>query len=152
EDLLKHDANQAARYALHANRGMMRIRRSIKVPTNGSTAVPSRKAAPPEADQWLAKGIDDLQRAVDLRPNLYEASIALASAYAHQKEWAKALGCLDEALRRQPNEAGFRAIYFNRARIDEQRLDEVAALADIDRALAVQHDPTEQEIDEDLIR
>jgi tetratricopeptide (TPR) repeat protein len=78
----------------------------------------------------------DLQAAVALRPDGYQARVNLALVYRRQDKLDAALEQLDRAIRHEPSLA---ALYRERAEVYQRRDDREAALRDLDRA--IQLDP-----------
>jgi serine/threonine protein kinase/tetratricopeptide (TPR) repeat protein len=121
--LLEGRPDASARYVIHVDRGVLRIRQ-----------------------QDYRKAIEDLKSAIALRPDQYQAYLNLARAYQEQRRFDEAESQLDEAIRidlaRAELIAPFRAALFRaRARQEQERRppDLAAALALIDRAISLDH-------------
>jgi eukaryotic-like serine/threonine-protein kinase len=82
EEILRGRPDDDAAYALLVNRGVLHVRQ-----------------------KEFTAAVDDLQRAIGLKPRQYTAYANLAQAYAGEKRWPEALAQLDEALRLQPDKA-----------------------------------------------
>jgi tetratricopeptide (TPR) repeat protein/predicted Ser/Thr protein kinase len=120
--LLDAQPNDDARYVLYNNRAISRV---------GQTR--------------LESAIDDLRRAIDLRPNHYQAYVSLAQTLHVQKRPLEAVAQLDEAIKAaeplvrvaEVEPATLALLYRTRARFQRERDDDAAALADLDHAVAV---------------
>jgi serine/threonine protein kinase/tetratricopeptide (TPR) repeat protein len=112
QQALKRPLSPPARYVLHVNRGVLRIRQDR-----------------------LDDAIADLKIAIELRPNDYQAHVNLAQAYRQQKKTDQALAELDRAVQLEP---GLPLVYRVRARLHLERGELALALADLEQA--IQHD------------
>lgn len=101
--------DKGTRYVLFLHRGALRIRQ-----------------------KKLDLAIDDLQNALDLKPNEYQAHMNLALAYLSRKQFDQALACLDSAIRLGPNEA---EAYRARARVFLALQEPASALAPLEQAV-----------------
>lgn len=99
-----------ARYVLFVNRGVLRVRQ-----------------------ERFADAVRDLQDAIALKPNAYQAYANLAQAYIRQGQMDQALAQLDRAVELEPALA---RVYRLRARLRQERREPALALADFDRAIA----------------
>jgi tetratricopeptide (TPR) repeat protein len=97
------------RYAVHANRGALLIQTG-------------------QVDRALA----ELDRAVNLRPELHHARVSLAEAHQRRGDFRRALAQLNAAVARQPKMAD---LYRQRARLHLKLHDQAAGLADLDQAV-----------------
>jgi tetratricopeptide (TPR) repeat protein len=109
EKLLGEQPDEEARYALHANRGVVHARQ-----------------------KKVAQAIDDLHQAIALRPRQYQAYLTLAQIYQTEKKWDEALRYFNEAVEREP---GYAFLYRNRARLRLERGEPDAALQDFEQAI-----------------
>jgi tetratricopeptide (TPR) repeat protein len=109
---LKGDLPEAARYGLHINRGVLRIRQ-------GRTA----------------DAVDELRRATALRPQQYQGYVNLAQAFVRAQQLDEAVRQLDQAVAREPELA---PLFRTRARVHLLRQDSAAALADLERAIRLE--------------
>jgi len=107
--------DDVARYGVHVNRGLMRIRQG-KLPDAAA----------------------DLAQAIALKPGEYPAHANLAQVYQEQRRWTEARAHLDQALRLSPP-ALQATLYRTRARLHQAQGAFSAALDDYDRAL--KHEP-----------
>ncbi len=120
-------ADDEARYALLVNRGSLRSRQGDRV----------------------ADGLDDLRRAVALRPGKYQAHANLANLHEKQERFDDALAHLDRAVgaasalhRAGELEAATLArLHHDRARVRWKREDFDAALRDFDEAIRLHARP-----------
>jgi tetratricopeptide (TPR) repeat protein/tRNA A-37 threonylcarbamoyl transferase component Bud32 len=103
--------DEAARYVMLVNRGVMRVRRGR-----------SESAA------------EDFRAAIALKSDQFQAYINLAQAYQNLGRLDRALGALDRAIDRFPDRA---VLYRARARVHRLRSDDPRALADLARAVAL---------------
>jgi serine/threonine protein kinase/lipoprotein NlpI len=103
-------ADQDARCALYANRGLLRI-----------------------SEERVAEGLDDLRHAVAIRPRQYQVHLSLALIHEGRKEWATARLEFDRAIDSEP---GIVSLYRARARFYVRRHDYQAALRDFATAIA----------------
>jgi serine/threonine protein kinase/tetratricopeptide (TPR) repeat protein len=78
----------------------------------------------------------DLEAAIRLRPEAYQAYMNLAELHRRRKQWPAALDALGKALDRRPEEAG---LYFSRALVYLETKDPDAARRDFQQVLA--HEP-----------
>ncbi|HXG12712.1 MAG TPA: protein kinase [Gemmataceae bacterium] len=101
-----------ARYVLYANRGVMRLRQGGK----------------------FEEAVDDLRRAMQLRPDQYHTHLSLAQAYRQQKEWDAARQHLAKAIELEP---GLASLYRSRAAVHLERQDLAAALDDFDEVIRI---------------
>jgi len=99
------------RYVMLVNRGVMRIRRG-----NNRTAA------------------DDLNAAVDLKPDQFQAYINLGQAYQNLGRWDDAVATLDRAIARSPRLA---VLYRARGQVHRKRGKDREALADMEQAVAL---------------
>ena len=102
------------RYNLLVNRGVLRIRQ-----------------------KRLPEAVADLQKAIRLKPDLYQAYANLAEAYQGQNDAASGVAQLGEAIRRNPMVV---VLYRNRAHLQMQRKDLAAALRDLHKAIALEEE------------
>jgi eukaryotic-like serine/threonine-protein kinase len=103
-------------YVLYNNRGVMRI----------------------EQEDRLTEGMQDLQEAVRNDSKKYNAYASLADAYARQKNWNESLRHIDLAIAKADNPATKGALYRYRARYHSELQDDAAALADLDKEIAME--------------
>jgi len=82
-----------------------------------------------------ADAVADLSQAVQLRPTLVAARLALAQAHARQRKPALALAELERAITQEPRQA---ALYRTRASIHMEAGNHIAALEDLDQAVALE--------------
>jgi tetratricopeptide (TPR) repeat protein len=115
EEALRHEPNEAAHYGVLVNRGVIRI-----------------------LQKDLAGAVDDLTRAVRLKPEDYPAYVNLAQAYQELKQHQKAGEQLDKAVALKPSPATA-AVYRTRARWHQRQGDLEAALSDLGQA--IRHEP-----------
>jgi serine/threonine protein kinase/tetratricopeptide (TPR) repeat protein len=101
------DAN--ARYVLFVNRGVLRVRQDR-----------------------LDDAIADLQKAIKLMPNEYQAYVNLAQAHRRRKDLNAALAQMDRAVQLEPALAH---LYRLRARLHLERKEPTLALADFEQAI-----------------
>jgi tetratricopeptide (TPR) repeat protein/tRNA A-37 threonylcarbamoyl transferase component Bud32 len=99
-----------ARCALYANRGLLRI-----------------------GEGKVAEGLDDLRRAVGIRPRQYQVHLSLALIYEGRRDWARAEQEFQQAIDAGP---GVASLYRIRARFHLRRHDLQAALRDFATAIA----------------
>jgi tetratricopeptide (TPR) repeat protein len=105
-----------ARYVLHANRGVMRIRQVTK--------------------EAVEKGIEDFKEAIRLKPKEYQAYASLAQVYESQGRLDLAVPYLDQAIARAVKQKVNAALlYRSRARLDEQMGSLEKALGDLERTI-----------------
>jgi tetratricopeptide (TPR) repeat protein/tRNA A-37 threonylcarbamoyl transferase component Bud32 len=102
-------SDAASRYVLHLNRGTLALK---------------------QAD--AAAAIGAFEKAMHEKPELYQAYANLAEAYARQDRLPEAVGQLNQAIEREPANAG---LYRARALLEQRAGDRGAALADLERAI-----------------
>lgn len=112
EQAQTYSLDDAGRYALLVNRGVLRVRQSR-----------------------LAEAERDLEAAVVLRPHLYQGHVNLAEVYVQQKHYVPALEQLNRAVECEP---GLAALYRTRAYVHARQQDFSAALRDLERGLALE--------------
>jgi tetratricopeptide (TPR) repeat protein len=111
-----------ARYVLYNNRGVMRLGQKDK-------------------GAWEA-GIEDLQKAAELRPGQYQAHASLAEAFGLRRQAEEAIKQVNEAItlaERQARDGALRPVklallHHSRARLHLQRKDPDAAVRDLTEA------------------
>jgi tetratricopeptide (TPR) repeat protein len=126
-EALKRKPKPDARYAILVNRGLFRSRQR----------------------GWADKAKADLQRAVRLKPDQYQAYANLAGLYQRQQQLGAAVEQLDRAIavaepqvdNRRLEPAALALLYHNRAWLRWQRSDLEAALRDFDRSLRLKPAP-----------
>jgi serine/threonine protein kinase/tetratricopeptide (TPR) repeat protein len=106
------DLPESALYGLYINRGVMRIRQGKK-----------------------EEAIADLCRATELRKEQYQGYLNLAHAFVEKKDLDEAIRQLDVAVTKAPELA---PLYRTRAQVHLLREDAKAALADLDKAVALE--------------
>lgn len=104
--------DETARYNLLVNRGVLRIRQ-----------------------KKLTEAVADLEKAIALKPALFQGYANLAQAYQEQKKLDEAIVRFDDAIQLQK---GLAALYRNRARLQLQRNNPVAALGDFEEAIRLE--------------
>jgi tetratricopeptide (TPR) repeat protein len=98
------------KYAIHVNRGVMRIRQGL-----------------------LAEGMADLERAIESKPSQYQGYVNLAQGYEKRNEFAKAVEQINKAIERAP--ASTQAtLYRIRAQLHKELQDSESALSDLKQA------------------
>jgi tetratricopeptide (TPR) repeat protein len=108
--LLQDKPSKDARHVLYATRGVLWLEQGE-----------------------LEKAVADLQEAIRLKPQEYQAYVTLAHVYQKQKQWDKAQAQLDKAVEFAPDLA---FLYRLRARIHLERPDHLnAALRDCEKAI-----------------
>jgi tetratricopeptide (TPR) repeat protein len=130
---------------MYANRGVLRIREANHAATCQQAVLgaltPCGPAAPLQGlpllylkpkPASLAEAITDLERAIAIRPNQYQAYVSLAQIYQGQGIWDRALGMYGKAIKHEPNLA---FLYRMRARLHLEVQNLEAALDDFARAL-----------------
>jgi tetratricopeptide (TPR) repeat protein/predicted Ser/Thr protein kinase len=121
---LERKPDDEARYVLFNNRGVMRI-----------------------GQKKFAEGVADLEQAVRLRPEQYQAYASLGEACRLQKKLDEARTVIDKALSVAAEQVKkndvppetLALLYHNRARVNVERKDTDTALQDLKNALA--HEP-----------
>jgi eukaryotic-like serine/threonine-protein kinase len=113
-------------YGVLVNRGAMRIRRG----TN-------------------EQAMQDLVRAIQLKPNQYQAHANLGLAYRNEERWAEALEQFDIAIRLAPDQS---SLYHNRGLISLNRQDLAAALSDFEQAINLASGPIQSVVDDHVQR
>ncbi len=91
---------------------------------------------------WFQQGkldnaVADLRAAIGLKPTEYQARVTLAQVYQRQRKWADAAAVLGEAVRLEPDLAFLHRLRA-RLHLEREEPDLAAALADIDRAIALE--------------
>ncbi len=102
--------DDAARYVMLVNRGVMRVRGG------------RHEAA-----------IEDFQAAIRSKPDQFQAYVDLAQAYQNLERFDDAMGVLNRAIARNPRQS---VLYRTRASIHKHLSDGSRALEDLDRAIA----------------
>jgi tetratricopeptide (TPR) repeat protein len=115
-----------ARYVLSVNRGVLGIRTGR-----------------------FDHAIDNLNSAIKLKPNAYQAFVNLAQAHRAQGKLEKALAPLDRAIELEPRLAH---LYRLRARLHVERNEPDQALADFDRAIDCHDAASPLDIDDHVER
>jgi serine/threonine protein kinase/tetratricopeptide (TPR) repeat protein len=115
-----------ARYVLAVNRGVLHIRTGR-----------------------FGDAINELNAAIKLKPNAYQAFVNLAQAYRGQGSLAKALEPLQRAIELEP---GLAHLYRLRARLYLERNEPDLALADFDRAIEHQDAAGPVQVDDHIER
>jgi len=123
EAALKAPLLDSARYGLLINRGVLRIRQGR-----------------------LDSAVTDLQKAIALRPQLYQGYVNLAQAHLKAQHLEDAIKQLDLAIHREP---GLASLFRTRARVRLLSGDQSAALADLDQAIRLGSDAAPQVLAED---
>jgi tetratricopeptide (TPR) repeat protein len=103
------EADEFARYGIHVNRGVMRVRQGR-----------------------LEEAVAEFDRAIAVKPDAYQAYVNQAEAYQQLKQLSEAVARLDRAISLEP---GMPALYRLRAQLYLQREDPDAALRDLDQAI-----------------
>ena len=111
QDALKRPLDDAARYTLLVNHGVLHIRQDR-----------------------LDAAAADFRSAIALKPELYQAHVNLAQVYVKQEQVDKAVAALDEAIKREPALA---TLYRTRARLQIQLKAFSLALNDLEHAIAL---------------
>jgi eukaryotic-like serine/threonine-protein kinase len=119
-NLLDREPDPEARYVVHVNRGVMRVRQGR-----------------------LNEALADLQEAAGQQPNRYHAHLNLALAYRSNQEWDKALTEMDRAIRllgadlrtNGRDSSALAPLHRERAQIYLRRSAWKEALSDFDRAI-----------------
>jgi serine/threonine protein kinase/tetratricopeptide (TPR) repeat protein len=119
-----HD--ESARYVLFVNRGVLRLR-----------------------TKRIGEAIDDLNSAIKLKPDAYQAFVNLAQAYRAQGKLGKALEPLKRAIELEP---GLAHLYRLRARLHLERNEPDQALEDFDRAIDRQGASDPRQVDDQIER
>ncbi len=101
--------DEAARYVMLVNRGVMRVRRG-----------------------WPERAAEDFRAAIALEPDRFQAHINLAQAYQNLGRLDQALEALDRAIARFPKQG---VLYRARARVHRLRSRGREALDDLGRAI-----------------
>src|SRR5581483_8488380 len=109
EQALKRQPDSLALYGLHVNRGVMRIRA-----------------------RNLPGAVEDLRKAVGLRPGDFQAYVNLAEALQKQGHGDEAIAQLDRAVKLRPD---LSTLYRVRSGIRREMGDRAAALEDIGQAV-----------------
>ncbi len=123
ELLAKEPKNIEARYALYNNRAVLRV-----------------------GQKRYAEAVADLEKAIELRPNQYQAYASLAQAYVQQKQVGEAVKAFDGAVAAAESlmvagdlDVGTLALLLrNRARLQLERKDPAAAVKDLRRAAGLE--------------
>ncbi len=119
----------ATLYVLYNNRGVMRVERK----------------------ETRAKGVEDLKRAAQQRPNQYQAQASLAEAYRLDERTAEAVTHIDEAIAVAGRQLGagdvkptaLAQLYHSRARLNLKRSERDAAIRDLTEAARLaENDPS----------
>jgi serine/threonine protein kinase/Tfp pilus assembly protein PilF len=144
EALARSGADQTFRYAVYVNRGVLRIQHAEAI-GNFNSCVATLPGTTPCAflagvaesyrRQRLTQAVADLEAAIGLNLNLFEAHLNLAQAYRQQRKPTEAMVEMDRALRCNPRQTG---LYRERARLYLERSDRDAALADLRRAIELE--------------
>jgi tetratricopeptide (TPR) repeat protein len=138
---LKPDAT--TRYAVHANRGVLRVQQARAVdnlaalqPLGGWLPLCALGGSVGQAQRArrLAEAVADLRTAVQLKRDNYQAHVSLAQAYAGQGRVAEARDQFGEAIRCQPKLAD---LYRSRADFCWRNGDLASARRDLRRAIAL---------------
>jgi len=124
---LKYQLDDAALFGLLVNRGVTRFRQNR-----------------------LDLAVADLERAIALKPRQYQGYVNLAQAYAKEQKLDEAVRQMDRAIQQ---ESGLAALYRTRARVHQQRQDDAATLADLERAIDLDaRNPSATLADDHLLR
>lgn len=115
-----------ARYVLFVNRGVLRVRQ-----------------------QRYDDAIADLRAAIELKPKAYQAYVNLAQAFRGLNELDVALEQLDRAVELEPSQAHLRRL---RARLQVERKEPQAALADFERVIALEKSDSPYLVDDQVDR
>lgn len=110
-EALKRPLDDAARYALLVNRGVLRIRQ-----------------------ERLDEAGADFAQAIALKPELYQAYVNHAQVFVKQEKVDEAIALLDKAIAREPALA---TLYRTRARLQIQQQAFAVALEDLDKAIVL---------------
>jgi tetratricopeptide (TPR) repeat protein len=145
QQALKHKPSKEAQYSVFVNRGVLRTRRALLQETLVAWF-------PIRGD--FAPAVADLHRAINLKPERYQAYMNLATAYKEQRNPAAALEQLDKAIKisrplvesRELEPSALTRLYQYRAELHRQRRDLKAALADLDRAIEAEPGDRRSEI------
>jgi serine/threonine protein kinase/Tfp pilus assembly protein PilF len=111
-DALRQAVDPLARSVVLTNRGALWVRRQ----------------------RW-DEAVQDLQEAIRLRPDAYQAYANLARAHEGREDWAAAVDALGRALEHRPEDAG---LYYTRARLHLLRGDAAAAGKDFEKVIALE--------------
>ncbi len=117
EQSLASHPDELLQYGLYVYRSVLRVRQGEKDPAR------------------LNDAVADLQKAIQLRPQQYQAYVNLAQTYEKQHHLPEAVAQMNQAIQLEP-ERGF--LYRRRARLQIQRHDDTAALQDLDRAIGLE--------------
>jgi eukaryotic-like serine/threonine-protein kinase len=79
DEALKLSKSKDALHVLHANRGLFRLEQ-----------------------RRFKEAVEDLKRAIELKPDKYQAYVSLARVYQEQKQWDEAVKQLDAAIQLEP--------------------------------------------------
>jgi serine/threonine protein kinase/Tfp pilus assembly protein PilF len=112
DSALARQPDEDARYGIHVNRASLRL----------------RQGRPKDA-------IDDLNAAIALKPDHYQAYLNLAQVYRQQKDWDTAAKQLQQALEKAPQLA---TLYRTSAQLAMDRDDTAAALVDFRKAIQLE--------------
>jgi tetratricopeptide (TPR) repeat protein len=145
QEAQKYDLDATAAYGLHVNRGVLRLREAVAAEAvaglryaaallpNAVACQACEQLAQLRQQQKLAAAVDDLQYAIRLKPDQYQAYVNLAQVYQHQKNWDGAVQQLTRATGLEPTQA---FLYRERATVRLRQGDSEEALADLERAIA----------------
>jgi eukaryotic-like serine/threonine-protein kinase len=85
------------------------------------------------------QAIEDLTRAIRIKPGQYAAYANLGLAYRSQQRWGEAIAQFDIAIRLAPDQA---SVYHNRAMVSLDRQDFDSALGDFEQAIRLASGPS----------
>jgi eukaryotic-like serine/threonine-protein kinase len=114
---LASSPDELLQYGLYVYRSVLRVRQGDKDPAR------------------LDDAVADLKKAIELRPQQYQAYVNLALTYEKQHHLAEAVAQMNQAIQLEP-ERGF--LYRRRARLQIERHDDTAGLQDLDRAIGLE--------------
>ncbi len=145
QQALERQPDEDTRYAVHVNRGFLRLQQAEAVEAAAnlpylSAWLPSLYTAHAQLAQVyhrqkLDEAVADLHQALTLKPKGYQPYPLLAKAYRKDNRLDKAIALLDEAIAQQPQMAD---LYRDRAHLHWYRQDSDAALADFEHALRLE--------------
>jgi tetratricopeptide (TPR) repeat protein len=134
--------DDVARYALHANGGVLRLRKARALeavadlghlgPLLPPPADVVALAARAERERQLDEAAAEFRQAIALKPDQYQAYVDLAQVYRARRQWDEAVGQLDLAVRQRP---GLATLYRERAQLRVRADDLEPALRDLGEAL-----------------
>jgi tetratricopeptide (TPR) repeat protein len=154
-EMARQDQNKVILYALHNNRGLMRVFEDVAMPVPGASRVDvpgsalgqgpllATSALSPGREKGVrAEGILDLQEATNLRREKYDAWYSLAQAYLLDGKYDEAAQPLEKAIaaarkqleRHELESATLADMLSQRARLSLRRSHQEAAIRDLEEA------------------